>query len=36
MSLGCPAIANAPPVRRLNKIGADKHEIFWQANWNQR
>jgi hypothetical protein len=21
---------------RLNKIGADKREIFWQANWNQR
>jgi hypothetical protein len=21
---------------RLNEIGADKREIFWQANWNQR
>jgi hypothetical protein len=36
MSLGCPAIANAPPVRRLNEIGADKGEIFWPTNCNQR
>jgi len=36
MSLGCPAIANAPPVRRLNEIGADKREIFWPTNCNQR
>ena len=21
---------------RLNKIGADKREIFWQTNWNLR
>jgi hypothetical protein len=33
---GIGAIANAPPVRRLNEIGADKREIFWQTNWNQR
>jgi hypothetical protein len=36
MSLGCPAIANAPPVRRLNEIGSDKREIFWQIYRNQR
>jgi hypothetical protein len=36
MSLGWDAIANPPPVRRLNEIGADKRKIFWQANWNQR
>jgi hypothetical protein len=36
MSLGWEAIANAPPVRRLNEIGADKREIFWQTNCNQR
>jgi hypothetical protein len=36
MSLGWEAIANAPPVRRLNEIGADKREIFWPTNCNQR
>jgi hypothetical protein len=36
MSLGCSAIANAPPVRRLNEIDADKREIFCQTDWNQR
>jgi hypothetical protein len=35
MSLGWDAIANAE-VRRLNEIGADKREIFWPTNWNQR
>jgi hypothetical protein len=35
-SAGIGAIANPPPVRRLNEIGADKREIFWQTNRNQR
>ena len=34
-SITAEAIANAPPVRRLNKIGAHKGEIFCLTNWNQ-